>query len=152
MNDDHIEQVSRGTDGAMDMFLWQPSGSGAPRAAIVLIQEIFGVGPYIRAVAQRLADAGYLVGAPDVFWRFAPHWAADHSPTGLASSMETVQQLDFPRAVGDCIAATDQLRAVAGIEAVGVLGFCLGGTLAWGAAANGSPDCCVSYYGSECRR
>jgi carboxymethylenebutenolidase len=148
MNDDRIEQVNCGADGAMDMFLWQPAGSSAPRAAIVLIQEIFGVGPYIRAVAQRLADAGYLVGAPDVFWRFAPHWAADHSQEGLTSSIDAVQQLDFAKATGDCVAAVDHLAAVAGVEAVGVLGFCLGGTLAWSVAVNGGPACCVSYYGS----
>ena len=73
----------------------------------LLIQEIFGVGAYIRAVAERLADAGYVVGAPDVFWRFAPGWAADHDEAGLGASIEKVQQLDFPQAIADCVAALE---------------------------------------------
>jgi carboxymethylenebutenolidase len=151
MSDASIEQVDRGSDGAMDMFMWQPADAETrpPRAAILVIQEIFGVGPYIRAVSQRLADAGYLIGAPDVFWRFAPHWAADHSEAGLTASFNAVQQLAAPTAIDDCAAAATHLATMPCIERVGVLGFCLGGTLAWGVAAQSNPDCCVSYYGSR---
>ena len=141
------DQVMCGSDGAMDLHIWTPDEP--PKAAILVIQEIFGVGGYIRAVAQRLADDGYLVGAPDLFWRFAPNWESDHTEAGLGASMEKVQQLDFPKAIGDCIAALEHLRAQQGITAApAVLGFCLGGTLAWAVAANGDPSCCVSYYGS----
>jgi carboxymethylenebutenolidase len=143
----HTEQVDRGTDGAMDLFIWTPEGT--PTAAVLLIQEIFGVGPYIRAVAERLAAAGYLVGAPDVFWRFAPNWAAGHDQSGLTESFAKVQQMDFPTAVGDCIAALSHLGSTSGIDrAPAVMGFCLGGTLAWAVAANAEPSVCVSYYGS----
>jgi carboxymethylenebutenolidase len=131
----------------MDVHVWSPESP--PRAAILVIQEIFGVGAYIRSVAERLADAGYMVGAPDLFWRFAPNWEADHSEEGLQASFEKVQQLDFPKAVGDCIAALEHLRSQPGIDgAPAVVGFCLGGTLAWSVAVNAEPSCCVSYYGS----
>ncbi len=141
------DQVGRGSDGAMDLHIWTPDT--APHAAILVIQEIFGVGAYIRAVAARLADAGYLVGAPDVFWRFAPNWESDHDEAGLGASFEKVQQLDFAQAIADCSAALAHLHAQPGIPAApAVLGFCLGGTLAWGVAANAEPSCCVSYYGS----
>ncbi len=141
------DHVACGDAGAMDMHIWTPAT--APTAAVLLIQEIFGVGPYIRAVAERLADAGYLVGAPDVFWRFAPHWEAGHDQAGLTDSMAMVQQLDFPTAVGDCVSALAHLDTQPGIgEPSGVMGFCLGGTLAWAVAANAGPACCVSYYGS----
>jgi carboxymethylenebutenolidase len=131
----------------MSLFVWDPAGP--PAGTVLLLQEIFGVGPYIRAVAERLAAAGYLVGAPDVFWRFSPNWASDHTADGLAASMQQVQQLDFQQAVVDCTAALDALSRLApGGTAPAVLGFCLGGTLAWGVAAAGSPSCCVSYYGS----
>jgi carboxymethylenebutenolidase len=143
----HTQHVDRGADGAMNLFVWTPDD--APKAAILLIQEIFGVGPYIRAVAERLAAAGYLVGAPDVFWRFAPNWEAGHDQTGLSESFAKVQQMDFPTAVGDCVAALAHLAAAEGIDrAPGVMGFCLGGTLAWAVAANAEPSLCVSYYGS----
>ena len=81
------------------------SPTGRPLGSVLLIQEIFGVGPYITAVAERLAAAGYIVGAPDVFWRFAPNWESDHTESGLGASIEKVQQLDFPQAVADCTAA-----------------------------------------------
>ncbi|MFM2077314.1 MAG: hypothetical protein RJA49_1204, partial [Actinomycetota bacterium] len=67
----------------------------------------------------------------------------------LTESMAKVQQLDFPVAVGDCCAALGHLAAQPGIEQPpAVMGFCLGGTLAWGVAANAEPSVCVSYYGS----
>ena len=108
-----------------------------------------GVGPYIRAVAARLADAGYVVGAPDIFWRFAPGWASAHDEAGLGASMDQVGKLDPERAVADCataLGALGDLPAVSG--APGVIGFCLGGTLAWGVAITAEPAVCVSYYGS----
>src|SRR5215212_587968 len=101
------DTVAVGDAGAMDLFLWTPD---EPVGSVLLIQEIFGVGSYIRAVAERLADAGYMVGAPDLFWRFAPNWEADHSEAGLQASFEKVQQLDFPKAVEDCVAALEHLR------------------------------------------
>lgn len=141
------DPVVCGTDGAMDVHIWTPETP--PRSAILVIQEIFGVGSYIRAVAERLAAAGYLVGAPDVFWRFAPNWEADHSEAGLGASFEKVQQLDVPQAITDCGTALAHLGAQPGItSAPGVIGFCLGGTLAFGVAATAAPSCCVSYYGS----
>jgi carboxymethylenebutenolidase len=141
------EKVTCGTDGSMDVHIWEPASPA--RSAILLIQEIFGVSAYIRDVADELAGAGYLVGAPDVFWRFTTNWEADHDQAGLAASFEKVQQLDFPKAVGDCAAALRHLQDLPGItSAPAVMGFCLGGTLAWGVAAAAQPSCCVSYYGS----
>lgn len=131
----------------MSLFVWDPAD--APVGSVLLIQEIFGVGPYIRAVGERLAAAGFLVGAPDVFWRFHQHWEAAHDESGLGASMEKVQQLDFPQAIGDCTAALGRLGELAHPHSTpAVLGFCLGGTLAWAVAATGEPSCCVSYYGS----
>lgn len=141
------EAVSCGDAGEMSLFVWEPTG--APVGSVLLIQEIFGVGPYIRAVAERLAAAGYVVGAPDVFWRFAPNWASDHTAEGLQASVAQVGNLDAPQAIADCITALAHLGAIDGVDAApAVLGYCLGGTLAWGVAALGEPSCCVSYYGS----
>ena len=100
-------------------------------------------------MAERLADAGYVVGAPDVFWRFAPGWAADHDEDGLSSSMAQVANLDPERAVADCVTAIEHLAALPEVDGrPGVIGFCLGGTLAFGVAAADAPSVCVSYYGS----
>jgi carboxymethylenebutenolidase len=133
--------------GTMAMTTWLPAAGSGP--AILLLQEIFGVGAYIRAVAGRLVDAGYVVGAPDVFWRFAPGWASSHDEAGLAASLEAVGRLDPQLAVADCTAALAHLGALHETSgAPAVVGFCLGGTLAFGVAAAGEPSACVSYYGS----
>lgn len=131
----------------MAMHVWTPPSGSGP--GLLLIQEIFGVGPYIRAVADRLAAAGYVVGAPDLFWRFAPGWEAGHDQAGLEASLAQVGNLDFPAAIGDCATALGSLAVLDEVSGTpGVIGFCLGGTLAWAVAVAGDPAVCVSYYGS----
>ena len=147
MSTQRDEQVTIGDDGAMTMPVWIPDSGRGP--TILLLQEIFGVGPYIRAVGERLAAAGYVVGAPDLFWRFAPGWDAGHDEAGLAASMQQVANLDPARAVGDSVAALGHLAGLPESGGrPGVMGFCLGGTLAFGVAAADDPAVCVSYYGS----
>jgi carboxymethylenebutenolidase len=134
-------------DGSFDVHVALPAAGSGP--GLLLIQEIFGVGAYITAVADRLAALGYVVAAPDLFWRFAPGHAADHDEDGLAQSMELVTRLDPERAVSDCMATIDHLGDLDETTGrVGVVGFCLGGTLAIGCGIAGHPACIVSYYGS----
>lgn len=133
--------------GSMPLHVWVPAAGSGP--GILLIQEIFGVGPYIRAVAGRLAEAGYVVGAPEVFWRFAPGWEAAHDAAGLEASMAQVGKMNAADAATDCVKALAALGALDEVDgAPGVLGFCLGGTLAFAVAAGAEPAACVSYYGS----
>ena len=133
--------------GSMNMHVWVPEAGSGP--GLVLIQEIFGVGAYIRAVAERLAAAGYVVGAPDVFWRFAPGWEQGHDEAGLTASIEAMGKLDMGSAVADCVAAVSTLAELEEVSGTpGVIGFCLGGTLAYAVAVNDEPSVCVSYYGS----
>jgi len=131
----------------MNLAVWTPDSGSGP--GILLIQEIFGIGDRLRTVGARLADAGYVVAAPEVFWRFAPGWEQDHDAAGLTASFEAMGKLDMASAVADCVAAVStlgELEAVSGTP--GVIGFCLGGTLAWAVAAADAPSVCVSYYGS----
>ncbi|QYG95744.1 dienelactone hydrolase family protein [Iamia sp. SCSIO 61187] len=131
----------------MDLPVWLPASGTGP--GIVLVQEIFGVGEWIRAVATELASEGYVVGAPDLFWRIEPGFTASHDEAGLAAAAAVAGQLDVPAAVADAVAALGVLGAhetVTGTPAV--LGYCLGGTIAWLVAADGDPAACVSYYGS----
>lgn len=134
-------------DGAMDLPIWLPEAGSGP--AVIVVQEIFGVGEWIRAVATELAAEGYVVGAPDLYWRIEPGWSAAHDEAGLGQAYEMVGRLDVPGAVADTVAALGVLgeqEAVTGTP--GIVGFCLGGTIAWLAAAEGEPASCVSYYGS----
>ncbi len=136
-------------DGAFDLHLWVPDTGRGP--GIVLIQEIFGVGSYIRAVGDRLATMGYVVGAPDMFWREHRNWQADHTEAGMAAAMELARKVEPQKAVGDCLAS---LAAVDGLDEVGpgrpgIIGFCFGGTMAWATAIHDDPSVAVSYYGSQ---
>jgi carboxymethylenebutenolidase len=131
-------------DGTLDGYLALPELGTGP--GMIVLQEIFGVGDYIKGAADRLAQLGYVAFAPDLYWRIEPH----ATPEDLDEAMRFAQQLDHGKAVQDATAALDILRGrpeVSGGKA-GVLGFCLGGTLAWGVAAHGDPETAVSYYGS----
>lgn len=141
-----VERVTA-ADGSFDLHVWSPPSGRGP--GLLLLQEIFGVGPYIEAVAERLCSAGYAVGAPDVFWRIAPGWRAAHDDEGLQASLEVASRFDAEQGVADCAAAFEALRALPEVQGgAGVIGFCLGGTLALGVGLTSSPDVVVSYYGS----
>jgi len=142
-----VERVPT-ADGALDAHVVLPESGSGP--GIVVLQEIFGVGGYIKEAAERLAGLGYVALAPDLYWRIEPGIALDHDEEGLGRAFETMQQLDIPLAVRDSIDALATLRELPEITGgkAGVLGFCLGGTLAFGVAIEGDPDVAVCYYGS----
>ncbi|WP_248965045.1 dienelactone hydrolase family protein [Sphaerisporangium perillae] len=134
-------------DGGFDMDLWTPERGGGP--GLLLIQEIYGVGTYIRKVAEDLAGLGYVVGAPDLFWRLQRHWQADHDDEGLADSLKMGSRFDFELGVADSEAALGALSALPEVTGgTGLIGFCLGGSLAYALAARTHPAAVVSFYGS----
>ncbi|HTX31207.1 MAG TPA: dienelactone hydrolase family protein [Solirubrobacteraceae bacterium] len=123
------------------------SGEGP---GIVVLMEIFGVGSYIRRATERLAELGYVALAPDLYRRVAPGLELEHDQDGLKQAMEAVQRLDHAGAVEDAVAAVEALRErpEVGGRAVGVLGFCLGGGVAYEVAVVDDPAVAVCYYGS----
>ncbi|MEV4312828.1 dienelactone hydrolase family protein [Actinocrispum sp. NPDC049592] len=128
------------------MRVWLPeNGRGH---GVLLLQEIFGVGEYIEAVAADLTSLGYVVGAPDLFWRVQPGWRGEHSKAGMAASMTVASQFDLQTGIADSVLALDHLAGLPEVDRVGVLGFCLGGTVAFGVAARTKPSAVVSFYGS----
>ena len=146
--EERIEQVPAADgSGSMAAHVAVPDAGRGP--GIVVIHEIFGVNGYITGTCRRLAELGYVALAPDLFWRVAPGLALDHDEEGLTRAMENISRFDAEAAVGDVAASFDHLRSLPEVQGgVGVLGFCLGGTLAYLAAAAASPDVAVSYYGS----
>jgi carboxymethylenebutenolidase len=137
-------------DGAFDLPVWLPSSDSGP--GLLLIQEIYGVSDYIRAVAEDLAGLGYVVGAPDLFWRLTPGYQAVHDDAGLKASLEMGARFDFEQGVADAGAALDHLAALPEVTGgTGVIGFCLGGSIAYFLAARpgaAAPTAAVSFYGS----
>ncbi len=141
-----VEQV-QASGGSFDMTVWQPVGGSGP--GLLLIQEIYGVSDYIRAVADDLAGLGYVVGAPDLFWRLKPGYQAQHDEAGLTGSLELASHFDAQQGVADAAAALRHLAALPDVDgSIGVLGFCLGGSIAFLLAAQTRPDAVVSFYGS----
>ena len=151
MTGTHYERVQASDGGAFDAYCAAPDRSPAP--GVLLFQEIFGINDNIRWLADQLADHGYLVLAPDVFWRLEPRFERT-GESGVADGMALVQRLDFGLARADIAATLAHLRTMPGCTGrVGAVGFCLGGTLAFLAAATAKPDgrgldAAVPYYGS----
>jgi carboxymethylenebutenolidase len=135
-------------DGDLDAHVVLPESGSGP--GIVVLQEIFGVGGYIKEAAERLAGIGYVALAPDLYWRIEPGIAIDHTEEGLGQAFQTAQRFDHALAVKDSIVALVALRGLPEVTGgrAGVLGFCLGGTLAFEVAIDADPDVAVCYYGS----
>jgi carboxymethylenebutenolidase len=130
-----------------DLPMWHPPSGRGP--GLVLIQEIFGLDDYLRSVAAGLAEAGYVVAIPELFRRTAPGWSSAHDEAGVAASMAVAASFDPALGLSDVLETVAHLRSRPAVTGgVGVLGFCLGGSLAFAAAVEGDPDVAVSFYGS----
>lgn len=139
-------QIDTG-DGLMPGRLWLPPGGSGP--GLLLVQEIFGVSDYIQKRAADLADLGYVVLAPELYWRLDDRELDESEPDVLDRALSLVGRLDWETAVSDAVAALDHLRRLSRVKAgAGVIGFCFGGGLAFNVAAVSPPDVLVSYYGS----
>lgn len=141
------EITIEGKDGAFMGYLSMPASGKGP--GVVVIQEIFGVNPWIRDVTDWYAAQGYIALAPDLFWRMKPGIQLD--PTVDAQFQEGFgyyQKFNVDKGVEDIQATIDTLRKMPGSTGkVGNLGFCLGGFLSYLTAARTDTDACSSYYG-----
>ena len=133
-------------DGKIPAYVARPQST--PRAAIIVVPEIFGVNAGIRRKCDDWAGLGYLALAPDIFWRFAPGVELDPDvPEQLQQAFGYFQQFDADAGVKDIEAAIHHLRRSEGCAKVGLVGFCLGGRLAYMAAARTDISASVGYYG-----
>ena len=141
-----VEQVTT-PDGPFDLTVWVPEAGHGP--GLLLIQEIYGVSEYIIAVAEDLAALGYVVAAPDLFWRLKQGHRAKHDEQGLNESLALSANFDADQGVTDAEAALAHLAALPEVQGgLGVIGFCLGGSIAYFLAARADLDAVVSFYGS----
>ena len=136
-------------DGAGDFHAYRAAPAGTPKAAIVVIQEIFGVNAGIRRKCDTLAEAGYLAIAPDLFWRLERGIELDPDiKPEFDRALELMGQFDQDKGVADIEATIRAARAELGDSSkVGVVGYCLGGRLAFMTAARTDVDASVGYYG-----
>ena len=132
--------------GLFDAYTARPDG--APKAAIIVIQEIFGVNPGIRAKVDDWAAKGYLALAPDMFWRVKPGYDVDPDvPEQMQDALGVMQRFDLNKGIEDVEATIRAARTRIGGGKVGVVGFCLGGRVAYLTATRTDIDASVGYYG-----
>lgn len=139
-------EIKAADGGKFRGYLAVPASGKGP--GIVLCQEIFGINAYIREVADYYAEEGYVVLAPDLFWRLEIDVDLGYTEAEWKKAFDFLQRFDIDKGMEDITAAVRTLRTrpeVAG--KVGALGFCLGGRLAYLAAARSGVDCAVGYYG-----
>ncbi len=130
--------------GAFDAYRADPEGES--RGSIVVIQEIFGVNEGIRRKCDHFATLGYTALAPDLFWRIRPGIELDPDvPEQMQEALGLMGQFDQDKGVADIEATIRAARSVSGGK-VGVVGYCLGGRLAYMTAARTDSDASVGYY------
>lgn len=135
-------------DGEANIPVYVARPQGAARAAIIVVPEIFGVNEGIRRKCDGWAEQGYLALAPDIFWRFAPGVELDPDvPEQLQEAFGYFQQYEADDGVKDIEAAIHHLRCSEGCAKVGLVGYCLGGRLAYMAATRTDISASVGYYG-----
>ncbi len=119
-----------------------------PAPGIVVLQEIWGVNAHIRAVAEQYASDGYVALAPDLFWRMQPRVDLRYDEADTRQAFTYRKALDLDLADRDIASTADALRAMDQVAGgIAAIGYCLGGLLAYRAAAGAGIDCAVCYYG-----
>ena len=133
------------TDGH-ELAAYRADPSGPARGGLVIIQEIFGVNSHIRGVADGFAADGYVAIAPALFDRIERGVDFGYDADSVASGRELKGRMSWDDAVTDIAAA---VAALTGMK-TGVVGYCMGGTLAWLAATRiGGLSGAVGYYGGQ---
>jgi carboxymethylenebutenolidase len=116
-----------------------------PKGGMVVIQEIFGVNQHIRNVCDRLAEEGYVAVAPALFDRQVKDFQSGYSPAEIEKARGFIAKPDWDAMLRDTQAAIDEIK---GVGPVGIVGFCMGGSIAFMAATRLSGlKAAVGYYG-----
>ena len=142
-----LDIEARDGGGSFRAYVAEPEG--APRAAIVVIQEIFGVNQGIRQKCDDWAAMGYLAFAPDLFWRLQPGIELDPDiPEQFQQALGWMNKFDQMKGIEDIESTIKAARAkLGGSGKVGAVGYCLGGRLAFMTATRTDSDATVGYYG-----
>jgi carboxymethylenebutenolidase len=135
--------VTYGTNGGtVDGYLARPADSAA-HPGVILIQEWWGIEPHIKELAERLARQGYVVLAPDLY-----HGTVVQEPN---EAMKQMMALNRDAAVKEISKGIAYLQSQGDIQPnkVGVVGFCMGGLLAWKVAEQENSEIAVvaPFYG-----
>lgn len=130
---------------ALGAYVAHPAGE--PIAALVVVQEIFGVNAHIRSVADGYALDGFLAVAPALFDRIEPNVELGYEGADMQTARSFIPKLNIDKSLADVSAAVDFCGETG--KKVGVIGYCYGGTLAWLAACRLPIAAAVGYYGGR---
>ena len=135
-----------GADGRFDAYLALPPAGRGP--GLLLLQEIFGVNAHIRGVAEQYALAGFVVLAPDLFWRQGARIELGYEGEDRERAFALMKTVQPEQVLADLQASVQALREAPECTGrVGAIGYCMGGRLAYTAAALCGVDAAVAYYG-----
>jgi carboxymethylenebutenolidase len=128
-----------------ELGAYRTTPEGTPKGAVVVIQEIFGVNHHIRNVCDRFAVQGYVAVAPAIFDRTERNFQSGYSEAEIATARKFVANPDWAAMLLDTQAAIDSVKDVG---PVGIIGFCLGGSVAYAAATKLTGlSAAIGYYG-----
>ncbi|MBW4418549.1 MAG: dienelactone hydrolase family protein [Myxacorys californica WJT36-NPBG1] len=133
----------------IDAYLAEPTEAGQ-YPAIVVIQEVFGVNAHIREVTERIAREGYVAIAPAIYQRTAPGFEVGYSDEELKLGRSHKDQTTAEQLLSDVQSAIAHLRALPSVQqdAIGVIGFCFGGHVAYLAATLPDVKVTACFYGA----
>ncbi|MDO9369367.1 MAG: dienelactone hydrolase family protein [Sphingopyxis sp.] len=133
-------------DGAFACFIARPASEAAP--VIIVLPEIFGVNDDLKRSCRDLAERGYIAICPELFWRFEPGLALNHwSGPDFERAADYYGRFDRDRGAADIALLVTAARTLPGASGkVAVMGYCLGGLMAFLVAARTGADASVCYY------
>lgn len=141
-------ELTAADGGVFAGYLALPKSTPAP--GIIMLPEVFNTNAHIRSVADGYAEAGFVVIAPDVYWRQEPGQYLSYTDAGRAKAQSLRAAMDtdqFARDLGDVAAELKDRADCTG--KIGVMGFCLGGKFTYLACTRLPVDAGVSYYGVQ---
>lgn len=139
------------TNGSLqiDAYLAMPIGNRS-LPGIIVLQEIFGVNSHIRDVTERLAKEGYIAIAPALFQRLAPGFEAGYTPEDIEIGKAYKDKTKAAELLEDIQATINYLVGQTSVngDAIGCIGFCFGGHVAYLAATLPEIQAIASFYGA----
>ncbi|MGY6119536.1 dienelactone hydrolase family protein [Paraburkholderia strydomiana] len=140
-------EITSDSGGNFGAYVSEPPATQSP--VVVIAQEIFGITPFIRDTANWISGAGFGCVCPDLYWRQAPNIELDANiPSERERALALFGAFDMEAGLADLARAIEYARLLPFSNGrVAVVGYCLGGALAFDAAARSLADCSIGYYG-----
>jgi carboxymethylenebutenolidase len=134
--------------GTFGAYLARPEGD-AQLPAVIVYMEIFGINSHIRDVTERIASEGYVAIAPDYFHRTGPGVEYGYDDAGMEAGMKLLFALQADEMIADANATIAYLRSRADVkgDAIGAMGFCIGGHMTYLTACETDVNVSASFYG-----